>query len=107
MTRPEWDRIAAVLDNGFPGHFGDAESAAYWLLLGRRSARQVEDAVRKAVDKGLKYRPTPSELVRLMGTEDGDFIRSQFAACTRIHGVERAKEFFPTSRFPALLEETT
>lgn len=69
MTRQEWDRIAAVLDNGFPGHFGEAESAAYWLLLGGRSARQVEQAVRRSVDNGLKYRPTPSELVRFMKRE--------------------------------------
>ena len=66
MTRQEWDRIAAVLDNGFPGHFGEAESATYWLLLGSRPARQVEDAVRRAVDKAMRYRPTPSELVGLM-----------------------------------------
>lgn len=66
MTRSEWDRIAAVLDNGFPGHFGEAESAAYWLLLGNRPARQVEDAVRRAVDKAMRFRPTPSELVGLM-----------------------------------------
>lgn len=69
MTRIEWDRIAAVLDNGFPGHFGEAESATYWLLLGRRPARQVEQAVRRAVDSGARYRPTPSELVRLMRNE--------------------------------------
>ena len=66
MTRQEWDRIAAVLDNGFPGHFGEAESATYWLLLGKRPARQVEDAVRRAVDTAMRYRPTPSELVALM-----------------------------------------
>ena len=66
MTRQEWDRIAAVLDCCWPGHFGEAESATYWLLLGKRPARQVEDAVRRAVDKAMRYRPTPSELVGLM-----------------------------------------
>lgn len=107
MTRAEWDRIAAVLDNGFPGHFGEAESATYWLLLGRRPARQVEDAVRRAVDKGSRYRPTPSELVALMrgpSTSRTEYLEGQYRAFAERLGVERAREFFPTTEFPDLKE---
>lgn len=105
MTRSEWDRIAAVLDNGFPGHFGEAESAAYWLLLGKRPARQVEDAVRRAVDKGLRYRPTPSELVQLIPRARQSH-QQAFTATVERYGLEKAREFFPQSEFP-LLEEAS
>lgn len=105
MTRQEWDRIAAVLDNGFPGHFGEAESAAYWLLLGNEPARRVERAVVAAVKKGARFRPAPSELYRLMPAESVS-IQSQFNATVERYGLEKAREFFPRSEFP-LLEEAS
>lgn len=102
MTRSEWDRIAAVLDNGFPGHFGEAESATYWLLLGTRPARQVEDAVRRAVDKAMRYRPTPSELVGLMreSTSTVEQRREQWRELYRKrYGQERADELVAVLNF--------
>ena len=102
MTRAEWDRIAAVLDNGFPGHFGEAESATYWLLLGTRPARQVEDAVRRAVDRGVRFRPTPSELVALMREETGtvESRREEWRAIyTKRYGAARADELVASLNF--------
>lgn len=92
-----------MLDNGFPGHFGEAESAAYWLLLGRRPARQVEDAVRRAVDSGVKYRPTPSELVRLIGKTKPSH-EAAFTATVERYGLEKAREFFPEDQFSFVRE---
>ena len=103
MTRQEWDRIAAVLDNGFPGHFGEAESGAYWLLMGNRPAAQVETAVRRAVDKGLKYRPTPSELVRLIPASSRS-ASAAFQATVHRYGLVKARELFPQAQFPELEE---
>lgn len=102
MTRQEWDRIAAVLDNGFPGHFGEAESAAYWLLLGSRPARQVEDAVRRAVDLAMRFRPTPSELVGLMreSTSTVEARREQWRVMyEKRYGAARADELVASLNF--------
>ena len=102
MTRQEWDRIAAVLDCCWPGHFGEAESATYWAVLGNRPARQVEDAVRRAVDRGVRFRPTPSELVALMREETStvESRREEWRAIyTRRYGAARADELVASLNF--------
>lgn len=103
MTRSDWDRIAAVLDCCWPGHFGEAESATYWAVLGRRPARDIEQAVRKAVDTGARYRPTPTELVRLIPRGRVSY-EDAFRSTAARYGIEKAREFFPTTEFPDLKE---
>jgi hypothetical protein len=100
MTRAEWDRIAVVLDYGWPGDFDEVASGAYWAVLGRREARDVEAAVRKAVDRGQRFRPTPPELVALIPatkrTVSVEAWRERYEA---MYGPEKARElvagFFP------------
>jgi hypothetical protein len=100
MTRVEWDRIAVVLDYGWPGDFDEVASGAYWAVLGRRPAGDVEAAVRTAVDRGQRFRPTPPELVALIPQRalppSVEAWRDRYEA---MYGPERARElmsgFFP------------
>ncbi|NBW17851.1 MAG: hypothetical protein EBR82_58730 [Caulobacteraceae bacterium] len=53
MTRVEWDRIAVVLDYGWPGDFDEVASAAYFALLMEQPAAAIE-AVRPRAGQTLE-----------------------------------------------------
>jgi hypothetical protein len=66
MNRQEFAQIAVVLDECWPisGPFTETAEAAYFAVLKGKTAQSIEAACQRLVERGHKYRPTPSELVK-------------------------------------------
>ena len=93
MTRQEWNQIAVVLDYGWPGDFDEAASASYYALLKGQSTKRVETGLQVLVDKGAKYRPTPSEIMGAVGRGSRsrmDLFSANMTYYTRRYGFEKA-----------------
>ena len=96
MIRVEWDRIAVVLDYGWPGDFDEVASAAYFALLMEQPAAAIEAACRRLTDAGQRFRPTPAELVKAAGRASAgrkQVFTSTFRVCEQRYGRKRAIEF--------------
>lgn len=96
MTPAEWDRIAVVLDYGWPGDFDEVASAAYFALLMEQPAAAIEAACRTLTDAGQRFRPTPAELVKAAGRANAgrrQVFLSSFRFCEERYGRKRAIEF--------------
>lgn len=88
----EWDGFCALVDEGWHGEFDDSARAAWRLLLDRHAPAAVIAALEQLVAKGLKHRPSVSEIVAAIGTDPA---RPSFAEAVQLiygpGGVLRAR----------------
>lgn len=62
MTPDEWESIALLLEEGWPGEFTDDASKAWRVLLDGFSATDILIALREMTLRGGKFRPSVSEV---------------------------------------------
>jgi hypothetical protein len=65
----EWDGFCALVDEGWHGEFEASARAAWRLLLDRHEPAKVITALEQLVARGLKHRPSVSEIVAAIGTD--------------------------------------
>jgi hypothetical protein len=65
----EWDGFCALVDEGWHGEFDASARAAWRLLLDRHEPAKVITALEQLVARGLKHRPSVSEIVAAIGTD--------------------------------------
>jgi hypothetical protein len=95
MTRDEFKQIAVVLDECWPGDFTVTAEAAYFAVLQEKTASVIEQACRELVNRGARFRPTPSELVSAAaGPSRARFLLDQQQAFAARIGEQRAAEMF-------------
>jgi len=63
MSAKEWDTLALLIEEGWPGEFTDAAAKAWRVLLDDYDAGQVLAAVKGLVARGGKFRPSVAEVV--------------------------------------------
>jgi hypothetical protein len=68
---PEWRVTFALLNGGWPGSTTRSEQLAYLTFLSDLEPRAVARAVRELARRGVKYRPTPSEVRAVVAPADG------------------------------------
>jgi hypothetical protein len=62
VRNDEWAGICTLLENGWPGEFGDAARVSYRLLLDDFDPAQIEQALKLLVRSGGTFRPSASEV---------------------------------------------
>lgn len=67
----EWDSIALLLENGWPGEFDDTAAGAYRALLAGYDPEQVLIALRVLVRRGGSFRPSVSEIAAVLEGDPG------------------------------------
>jgi len=83
VTRDEWESIALLIENCWRGQFDETASSAYHTFLGELDATIVMLALKRLVQNGTVFRPTPGEIM---------------AAVTNDPGVSTFSEAFPAIR---------
>lgn len=63
INADEWAGICLLIEEGWPGEFGDAAEKAWRVLLDDYDAVQVLRAVKLLVTRGGKFRPSVAEVV--------------------------------------------
>ena len=81
MSAPEWDTIALLLENGWPGDFDDAAQGAYRALLAGYDPEQILIGLRVLVRRGGTFRPSVSEIAAVI---DGDPGRPTWSEAYRL-----------------------
>lgn len=93
MTRKEFAQIAVVLDQCWPGDFGETAEAAYFALLQDIDLQSCEAALRKL--RGQRFRPSVPEIVQAAGNTDrARFLELQRSICAQRYGIKKANELF-------------
>lgn len=67
----QWDSIALLLENGWPGDFDDAAQGSYRALLAGYDPEQILIALRVIVRRGGKFRPSVSEIAAQLEADPG------------------------------------
>lgn len=88
MTDDEWEVIAGVLEECWPGEWTERTGPAYRMMLDSYPAEQVAAALRVWTRRGEKWRPSAGELVGLL-TEDAEAPTwaEAFAAIFNVGGI--------------------
>lgn len=63
MQRPEWDKLAVVLENGWRGEWDDLRSDAYFALLADFATADVERALQILARNGSPFIPAVPEII--------------------------------------------
>ena len=63
ITPDEWASLCLLIEEGWPGEFGDAAEKAWRVLLDDYDADRVLRAVKALVARGGKFRPSVAEVV--------------------------------------------
>lgn len=71
MTDLEWETIEALLENGWPGDFTEAQGDAYRVFLATHSAEALLEALQTLAQTGSTFRPSASEIVQAVNRDPG------------------------------------
>lgn len=71
MTDLEWETIEALLENGWPGDFTEAQGDAYRVFLSAFPAEALLEALQTLVQTGGTFRPSASEIVQTIRRDPG------------------------------------
>ena len=95
MTRDQWNLCAVALDHLWPGDFLEADSAAYFMVLGEYDYQPIETAIKRLATRS-EWRPSCYQIVKAAGVQNRVDARerwqAQIAATARIHGARWAIE---------------
>lgn len=62
ITPDEWESIALLIEEGWPGEFTDASAAAWRVFLDDYDAERVLTALKVLVARGGRFRPSVAEV---------------------------------------------
>lgn len=71
MDDRKWDAIGLLLDQGWPGEFGDEAQGAYRTLLEGAEPEAILAAIRVLVRRGGTFRPSVSEIAAELNSDPG------------------------------------
>lgn len=71
ITPDEWETIALLIDEGWPGEFTDAAAAAWRVFLDDYDADRVLTALKVIVARGGRFRPSVAEVAAEINVDRG------------------------------------
>jgi hypothetical protein len=63
FTNDEWDSLCLLLEEGWPGEFGEGARGAWRVMLNDYTVEEVFRAIKGLVARGGKFRPSVAEVV--------------------------------------------